>query len=240
MDDSKLNEFVQRARNAAGENLQAVILFGSAASGDFEPGFSDLNVLCVLRDASPAALLAMSDVARWWARQKQPPPLVMTRQELERTTDVFTIELLDMQQHHRVLFGEDVVAGLQVPFDLHRVQVEYELREKLVLLRQEYLLAGGKDRVVWQLMLHTLPSFITLFRHALIALGKPPTAGRREAIEALGKVLGFDSSVLLSLLDVRQKKAKAGSFNPQELFAAYVAAIEKVTDAVDKAGSAGR
>ena len=58
----------------------------------------------------------------------------MTRQELERSTDVFTIELLDMQQHHRVLFGEDVVQGLQIPMHLHRVQVEYELREKLILL----------------------------------------------------------------------------------------------------------
>ncbi len=42
-----------------------------------------------------------------------------------------------MQQHHRVLFGLDaLLTGLQIPMDLHRVQVEYELREKLILLRQ--------------------------------------------------------------------------------------------------------
>ena len=69
----------------------------------------------------------------------------MTRDELERSADVFTIELLDMQQHHRVLFGEDVLKGLQIPMDLHRVQVEYELREKLILLRQHILLAAGND-----------------------------------------------------------------------------------------------
>jgi nucleotidyltransferase-like protein len=240
MNDDKLNKLVERARKAAGENLQSVILFGSAASGDYEPGFSDLNVLCVLRDASPHALSSLSDVAKWWAKQKQPPPLLMTHAELERTTDVFTIELLDMQQHHRVLFGEDVIQALQVPLDLHRVQVEYELREKIVLLRQEYLLAAGRDRAVWELMLHSAPSFITLFRHALIALGQPATAGRREAVEALGKLLGFDASVMLSLLDVRQKKSKRDAFDTRDLFARYVAAIETVTDAVDKAGPARR
>lgn len=240
MDDRKLSEFVQRARNAAGENLQAVVLFGSAASGDYEPDFSDLNLLCVIRDASPHALSALADVAKWWTKQKQPTPLVMTQGELERTTDVFTIELLDMQQHHRVLFGEDVVQTLQVPLDLHRVQVEYELREKLVLLRQEYLLAAGKDRAVWDLMLHSAPSFITLFRHSLIALGQPASTGRREAVQALAAHVGFDSSVMLSLLDVRQKKSKRDAFDTREMFGRYIAAIEKVTGAVDKAGSAAR
>ena len=237
MNDAKLNEFVQRARNAVGENLLSMILFGSAASGDYESGFSDFNVLCVVRDASPSALQALSGTARWWATQKQPPPLVMTRSELERTTDVFTIELLDMQKHHRVLFGEDVVKTLQVPLHLHRVQVEYELREKIVLLRRQYLLAAEKDRAVWDLMLHSVPSFITLFRHALIALGQPATTTRREAVESLGQLLGFDSSVMLSLLEVRQNKTKRDTFDARDLFARYVAAIEKVTDAVDNAGS---
>jgi hypothetical protein len=240
MDETKLNEFVQRARDAAGTNLQAVILFGSAASGDYEPGFSDLNLFCVLRDASPAGLRALSDVARWWTKQKQPPPLVMTRPELERTTDVFTIELLDMQQHHRVLFGDDVVQSLTVPLDLHRVQVEYELREKLLLLRQGYLLSAGKDRAVWDLMLHSVPSFLTLFRHALIALGKAPTTGRRDAVQSLATQVGFDPSVILSLLDVRQKKVKQNAFRPDDVFKRYLEAIERVTDAVDTAGSAAR
>ena len=61
-------------------------------------------MFCILRDCSFAALQALAPVAKWWDGQKQPPPLCMTRRELERSTDVFTIELLDMQRHHRVLF----------------------------------------------------------------------------------------------------------------------------------------
>src|ERR1700734_1057036 len=98
----KIDEFVKRIREAAGPNIESIILFGSAVAGDFHPGLSNLNLLCVLRDSSFAALQSLVPVAKWWDRQKQPPPLCMTRTELERSTDVFTIELLDMQQHRRV------------------------------------------------------------------------------------------------------------------------------------------
>src|SRR5260370_21923762 len=94
----------------------------------------------------------------------------MTRGVIERSVDVFTIELSDIQQHHRVLFGEDVVQGLSIPANLHRVQVEYEVREKLALLRQHLLLSSGDDSRMRELLLRSVSSFATLFRHALIAL----------------------------------------------------------------------
>jgi hypothetical protein len=154
--EKKIDEFVTRVREAAGTNLESVILFGSAVSGDFHSGLSNLNMFCVLRDCSFAALQALAPVAKWWEKQKQPPPLSMTRKELERSTDVFTIELLDMQQHHRVLFGEDVVQGLRISLHVHRVQVEYELREKLILLLGEQFSIVGFTAAVCPIVRHAV------------------------------------------------------------------------------------
>lgn len=232
---AKLDEFVKRVREAAGANIESIVLFGSAVSGDFHPGLSDLNLLCVLRDSSFVALQALAPVAKWWDRQKQPPPLCMTRRELERSTDVFTIELLDIQQHHQVLFGADVAQGLQISMDVHRVQVEYELREKLILLRQQVLLASGNDSRLWDLLLHSVPSFGTLFRHALIALGDESQSGRREAVQALSKRVGFDPSAIQQALDVREHKANAKKMDINDVAARYLAAVERVTTAVDEA-----
>jgi len=237
--EDKINEFVKRVREACGANAESVILFGSAVSGDYHPGLSNLNLLCVLRDSSIAALRPLAPVAKWWDRQKQPPPLCMTREELERSTDVFTIELLDMQQHHRVFFGEDVVERLQIPMSLHRVQVEYELREKLILLRQQFLLASENNSRLRELLLRSVPSFATLFRHALIALGDASHSGRREAVQALAKRVGFDPSAINSLLDAREKKVDLKKIDLHDLFARYLATIEKVTGAVDKALDSG-
>ena len=233
--EGKLSEFVSRVREAAGTNIESIILFGSSVSGDFHPGLSDLNLLCILRECSFAALQALSPVAKWWEKQKQPPPLCMTRKELERSTDVFTIELLDMQQHHRVLLGEDVVQGLRISVHVHRVQVEYELREKLILLRQQILLASGNESRMWDLLLHSVPSFGTLFRHALIALGDNSHARRREAVDALAKRVAFDPAAIQQVLDVREHKADRKKIDINDISARYLAAIEKVAAAVDEA-----
>ncbi len=143
--EKQLDEFVSRIQPAAGENLQSVILYGSAATGEFNPEFSNLNLLCILRETSFAHLSAIAPVVEWWHGKKHPAPLITTKEELERSADVFSIELLDIQRHHRVLFGDNPLAGLRIPMHLHRAQVEYELREKLILLRQR-LIAGGGQR----------------------------------------------------------------------------------------------
>jgi hypothetical protein len=238
--EDKLTQFVSRARDEAGPNLEAIILFGSAVSGDFHPGFSDLNLFCVLRDASFAALQKLAPAVKWWvgqatSSQKQPPPLCMTRHELTRSTDIFTIELLDMVQHHRVLFGEDVLQGLHISTHLHRVQVEYELREKLILLRQHLLAAADKDSHLWDVLLHSAPSFATLFRHALIVLNNNAPANRRDALQALAAKTGFDLSANLQILDVHEHKADPKKLNVNDLCARYLSTVEKVTEAVDLA-----
>ena len=230
-----IDEFVKRLREAGGSNVESVVLFGSAVAGDFHPGLSDVNLLCILRDTSFQSLRALAPAAKWWDRQKQPPPLCMTRQELERSTDVFTIELLDMQQHHRVLFGAAVLTNLRIPMDLHRVQVEYELREKLILLRQHVLVVSDNDSRLWEVVLHSVPSFATLLRHALMALGDSTRTGRHEAVQALAGRVGFDATAVLQVLDVREHKLDRKKIEIRDLTARYMTALEKIAAAIDVA-----
>ncbi len=232
--EKTIDDFIRRLRSAAGENLESVILYGSAAGGDYHAEFSNVNLFCVLRDSSFPALQALAPAVKWWDSQKQPPPLFMTRHELSRSVDVFTIELIDMQEHHRVLFGDDAIKDLAIPANLHRAQVEYELREKLALLRQHTVLAVGNDSRLWDLLLRSVSSFTTLFRHALIVLNHNAAAGKREAVQQLSSKLGFDASGLLQVLDVREKKVERKKLDVTGVASRYLAAVEHVTAAVDK------
>jgi len=216
--EKQIDEFVGRMRQAAGENLQSVILYGSAASGEFHAEFSNVNLLCVLREASYATLNALAPAVDWWTRQKRHVPLVLTGEELQRSADVFSIELLDMKQRHRVLFGTDVLATLTIPMHFHRAQLEYELREKTILLRER----------------GSLSTFVTLFRHSLIALGQTPPESKRETIQALAQRIQFDPSAFVQLLDIREQKADEKQFDAADVFARYLAAIQQVTAAVDR------
>lgn len=232
--EKQINEFLTRMRQAAGNNLQSVILYGSAADGEFHPDFSNVNLLCVVGDTSFAALQALKPAVEWWIRRKHPVPLLLTREELERSADVFSIELLDMRDQHRVLYGADVFQGLEIPLHLHRAQLEYELREKTILLRERLLLASGNSNHLWEVLLGSLSTFITLFRHALIAMGDTGHKSKRESIQALASRIQMDASAFLQLLDVREKKANRKQLAVNDVAKRYLTAVQQVTAAVDK------
>ena len=231
--EKQIDEFVSRMKQAAGQNLQSIVLYGSAATGEFQADFSNLNLLCILRETSFSKLSAIAPVVEWWHRQKNPAPLIMTQEELEHSTDVFSIEFLDMQHHHRVLFGDEVLGPLQIPMHQHRAQLEYELREKLILLRQRLLEVGDNDRALWQLLLGSVSTFGTLFRHALLALGDAAPHSKREAIQLLAARIPFEPSAFLQLLDIRDHKADRKQFDAKDVFTRYLAAVQHVTSAVD-------
>lgn len=232
-DEQLLGEFVQKLRAAAGENLTSVILYGSAAEGEFHPEYSDVNLLCLVRDTSFASLNKLAGSVDWWRKKKHHPPLVVTEKELKDTADVFSIEFIDMKQRHRILYGDDVLRDLNVPMQLHRSQLEYELREKLFLVRQHILLAGTDTKALWEAMLNSLSSFTTLFRHALVDLGEPARKHSREAVQELASRLNFDPSAFVQLMDVRARTSDRKQFRVDDVATRYLAAIEKVGAAVD-------
>jgi len=230
-----ISEFVERMRAAAGANLVATILYGSAAAGDFVADHSDVNLLCVLGETSFAAIEALVPAIAWWEKQKHRAPLVLSAEEMRRSADVFSIEFLDMRRHYRVLWGEDVLKTLEIPLRWHRAQVEYELREKTILLRQRLLASSGNDEAKWELLLRSLAAFGTLFRHALMALGEADAGSKRSAAAALGAKLGVDAGVFGELLDLRERKTARKAVLVDDLFARYLKLVEQVTRAVDEA-----
>ncbi len=236
--EKELKELVEKLEAAAGANLKSVVLYGSAVSGEFHPKHSDLNVLCVLEDLDAPALARLNPAATWWARKGHPAPLMFSLDELRRASDVFAIELLDIKAHHRILWGQDVFASLEVPMSLHRVQVERELRTNLLKLRQHYLATPGDNKAVLRLMTESVSSFASLFRHALIALGEstPEQSSRRkrEIIDHVAKLLGFDASGFCTVLNIREGKLPAGQVDVPSTFRAYLQAVERVTNEVDE------
>src|SRR5947208_16850092 len=93
--DTKLAELVRRLKEFAAANLECVILFGSAARGDFREAHSDLNVVCILHSLSVAELGRLAYVVKWWcADQKEPAPLFFTGDHVKNAADVFALAIL--------------------------------------------------------------------------------------------------------------------------------------------------
>ena len=79
--EDKLQELVDRLKHAQSERLRSVVLYGSAAAGEHNEHFSDLNVLCVLTRVTPAELADSEPIFKWWREQGNPSPLLFSEDE---------------------------------------------------------------------------------------------------------------------------------------------------------------
>jgi Nucleotidyltransferase domain len=231
--EAKLTDLVARMKEFAGENLESIILYGSAARGDFKEGHSDLNVLCVLRSVATRELTRVAPVVHWWCRdQNEPAPLFFTAEELRQSADVFSIELLDIQQSRRVLYGADVVAGIVVPMNLHRVQVEHDLRTLLLKLRQHFLLNGQKESELRAAAAKSSSSVFSLLRHALIAFGEEPPANAHEVFARIAALTGVDAEAFAAAFKLRAYHAPADDI--VRAYGQYLNALTVVISGLDQ------
>ena len=228
-----LKNLVERLHEAAKDNLESIILYGSAARGDFHDVHSDLNVLCVLRSLRAAELARVSSVVKWWtSAQHQPAPLFFSSQELHRSADVFAIELLDMQQSHRVLYGSDAIAGIHVPMNLHRVQVEHELRTLLLRLRQHFLRDAENQHELAAVLAKSFSSMLTLLRHTLIAFPEQPPNAPGEVFVRIAALTSADASAFEAVRSLRDARSLDKN-TVLPVYDSYLAALEKVIAALD-------
>lgn len=230
----RLNQLVDKLTEAHGDNLVSVILYGSAAAGDYHGAFSDLNIFCVLHRLGVPELARSEKVINWWRELGNPSPLLMARDEVAPATDCFPIEFHDMQERRQVLHGEDIVAGLVIDDKYYRARVEYELRAKLIRLRQKAASIASDPPSLLRLMEDSISTFCVLGRHALRLRDGDAPWTKREIVTALASAFDLQPGVFYTLLDLREAKLKPRQTNPANLFAEYLREVTTLVDAVDR------
>lgn len=231
--DKVLHQLVERMTKTFGDRLVSIVLYGSAAGGEYDGTYSDLNVMCVLRKITVVELGDSEPVFHWWRGQKNPSPLLLSEEELRRSTDCFSIEFHDMKERRRVLYGVDVVEPLQIGDSFYRAQVEHELRAKLLRLRQKAAGVMFDDELLQRLMAESVTTFVMLLRHALRLAGHEAPFARAGILEQGATHFQIDPQVFQTLLESRAAKAATRSGPARKLLEGYLAQIDAVIAAVD-------
>ena len=112
--DNQFKAFIDDLRSTHGKNLASVILYGSAAEGDFIPHQSNYDLLIALHKITPSDLRHAHASIREWKKMGHPVPVYFTVSELQNAADVFPIEFHQMETARRVLYGEDVLQDLKM------------------------------------------------------------------------------------------------------------------------------
>jgi hypothetical protein len=118
------------------------------------------------------------------------------------------------------------------PEDL-RLQIERELRGKLILLRSGYLEAGGSARQLRQLITRSITAFISIFNALLYLKHESAPHHRRDTIKEIAKLFTVDAGVFLSCADIKEGLDKLSGKEVEAIFKKYLQEVEKICDIVD-------
>ena len=232
-----ITPWVTALREAAGDACCAIYVHGSALTLRFDRTKSDINLLLVMNELSHARLesLAVALAAQARRDKQRVTPLVLTAEQLRDSTDVFPVEFLDLLTRRALVHGTDLVAELELDGRNLRHQCEWELRSKLVGLRQAFLRAGGKPGVAHDLMARAAGGIAATAR-GLLALHEVTQAPEDpdDLLGAVAESFGVDVAALTVPATARRATKPPSDAVARERFAAHVAALESLIGKVDE------
>jgi hypothetical protein len=228
--------FISELKAALGPSLKSVVLYGSAASEhEAHDQQSDFNLLILVDDIGAATLARMTDPVRRWVACGNHSPMVFTDKRLRESCDVFPIEMLDIRACHKVLYGEDWLSNLEISRQNLRHQVEYELRSKVLKLRDAYILHSTSHGRLAAVLVEASTPILVVFRAALRLYGPGDVPSSKSSVlgELKTHIPAFDRTPFDRVMALRSGTTRVGGIAVAELFADYLRQIELVTDAVD-------
>ena len=170
--DEIFEEFTSDYKNIFKEDLLSIILYGSAARGDYVPGKSDINFLIILSEDGIQNLDKAQELSKKWWKFKVSVPLFLTESYIKTSLDTFPLEFFNMKLNYKVLWGKDVFQEIEIkPGDL-RHQLEREIKGKLLHLRQSYFNFYIDKRHVSILIPASVKTFMAFFPAVLHIQGE--------------------------------------------------------------------
>ena len=219
---------------AAGPSFRALYLYGSALAPDFDKATSNVNLLLVVDDLSAgrlAPLAAAVAKVRAQASAWRFAPLVLDEEQVRRAADVFPNDFLDLVRRRALLSGEDLFAATAIDEAHMRYQCEYELRARLVGLRQAYLFHAGAPEKCREILKGAAQGASALHRHLLALAGLEPVEDRAGLARAVASAYGVEANALLAPHEARRDQVSSADA-PARL-GAYLDSLSALARAVD-------
>jgi predicted nucleotidyltransferase len=230
--DRATPELVRELRALCEADLFAVLLYGSAVGGGFKGARSNVNILVVLKTLEVKLLRKLAPLVDRWESQLFVLH-VTTLANLQASADVLPGHLLELREHHRVLFGADPTEGIDVAREKLLWASERDLHELIRHLTRAIVRHGEARQGLAAAIRRNFRSFLYTLRTMLrYAARVPKTTDKHPTISAAAEVFGLDEPTLLDLLDFRRRSALPPE---KELVDLAEGLLQQATKAAEKA-----
>lgn len=229
------NTFVSRLESALGDDLVSLTLFGPTALEEESRLPEDVEhpMLIVTERLDLEVLRRLAPPVQAWRSAGHPKPLVFTKERLKHSSDSFPVELLDMKEARKVLYGEDSILKLEVRRTYFQQELATKLKTELLDLRSSFLEDVGDSKKLRRVLLDSLAGVRLLLRAVLRMYVPTCPSTHKGVLDSLKIHLPVNGEVYQRVAGLRQEEPPEPSGGLEALFTEYLTEIEKLADSTD-------
>ncbi len=229
-----LRPYMEQVKKLFGNAFEAVILYGSAAGGEYLPGKSNINLLILLAKQDTELLKQYAALHKRWQKEQIVVPLFLTAAELKSSLALFPLEYLEIQEQHILLAGRDPFPELRIDLKNLRTQCEQELRGNLLRLRQRFVEGGASTEAITILLPLSFTALMPCLRGLLRAKERPVERSADGVLQAVEKEFGIDTAAFQDVLNLKRGIISPGPAEAPRLFDRYAATLQALIDKTNR------
>lgn len=228
-----LRAYVKDVQRLYGDSLDGVLLYGSAVRGEFLPGRSNLNIVLVVKSTKADQLKKYGALHRRWAKEQIVVPLFVTQVDLPAMSRVFPLEYLEIQEHHRLLAGQDPFVGFKVDQRHLLAEVLQSLQGNLLRVRQRFIEGGGTEEAITILLPLSLTAMLPCLRGVQRLVGRPVLSQGEPLLKDFETFLSLDLSGLRDAWLFKRGQISPGQKEVPRLMERYLESFERLVQSVE-------
>ncbi|MCK9328816.1 MAG: hypothetical protein M0Q94_02955 [Candidatus Cloacimonetes bacterium] len=191
------------------------------------------NLLVIIKNDDFDKSLRLQAIVKQLSKKNIPTPLVLTKEFILNSLDSFPLEFLNMQSdYHNLTSEENVLNALQFQKTDIRLQIERELKSKLLLINTN-LISISKSLEYERLTAESIISIKPVLKGILFLYGEAIPTVYEEILKKVEHSVHIDLSSLHTAFEVAHKVIKTTKFDWQEFFRKYIRELQQLTDFID-------
>lgn len=229
-----LRPYLDKMLEVYGDNIVAIFAYGSVTGPAYDPRTSDINIAIVLKNTSVRMLKPVLKTVKRGMRKRITVPLFLTPGYIKMSLDTFPMEFMNMKDTRLVLLGDDVLADITVNNEDLRRECEYQLKGKLLTMRQAFLEQARNRKELEKLIKMSLRALFPVFQSMFRIKGeKPPSLDKAEVLRELGKEFNIDTSSFLEVLSDKKTEGRIAGKSAEVFIDAFLTQLERLSQIID-------
>ncbi len=209
--DKFLNKLVDELKKIFEDRLSSVFLYGSCAVEDCSTSFSDINLMVIINNLCAADLKKASHAVNEFRKNGKYLPIFMDRDEWFNSCDVYAMEYSDIKERNKIIYGENLIEGLNIEKKYLRLQCEQDVKNLLIRLRQNYLTIANDKKALKNLIMTSSKTFMVIFRTILRLSEIVVPVAHADVINVFAEKIRieefeFDKGLFLKILELRKNQ----------------------------------